>query len=174
MPRGTSTVRKEEAAPPGSRLDMAILARTIPDLWPRDRLDLRLRVIAALILLVAAKGATIVTPFFFGWAVDGVGADTTTALAFAPLVLVAAYALVRLFGRALQEGRDMIFARVTQHALRKLAKRTFAHIHRLSLAYHLSRRTGELSRVTERGIKAIEFLMRYVLFSIVPLFLELG
>ncbi|MEM8624442.1 MAG: ABC transporter ATP-binding protein/permease [Pseudomonadota bacterium] len=153
--------------------DFGILARAAPDLWPANRPDLRLRVVAALTLLVAAKAASLTTPFFYGWAVDGLVPEADAALAWAPLALVAAYVTVRLLSTGLQEARDMVFARVSQHALRGLAIRTFRHIHALNLDYHLSRRTGELSRVTERGIKAIDFLLRYLVFSIVPLILEL-
>ncbi|MEL6766085.1 MAG: ABC transporter ATP-binding protein/permease [Pseudomonadota bacterium] len=147
--------------------------RAVPDIWPASRPDLRLRVIASLTFLVLAKVSTLTTPFFFGWAVDGIGPEGTAALAWAPAALVAAYVTVRVLSSALQQLRDMVFARVGQHALRSLALRTFQHIHALSLSYHLSRRTGELSRVTERGIKAIDFLLRYLVFSIVPLTVEL-
>ncbi|MEM7498913.1 MAG: ABC transporter ATP-binding protein/permease [Pseudomonadota bacterium] len=153
--------------------ELSILARAAPDLWPTDRPDLRRRVAFSLMLLVVAKLATLTTPFFYGWAVDGIAPEKDTALAWAPVALVAAYVTVRLLSTALQQLRDMVFARVGQHALRGLAIRTFRHIHALSLSYHLSRRTGELSRVTERGIKAIEFLLRYLVFSVVPLAVEL-
>ncbi|MCH8169030.1 MAG: ABC transporter ATP-binding protein/permease [Proteobacteria bacterium] len=164
--------RATEGAP-----DLSTLARVLPDLWPRDRADLRRRVVVSLVLLVLAKAATIVTPFFFRAAVDGLtpGAAPSTAEAalLAPVLLVAAYGGARLMGVVLQQLRDIVFARVGQHALRRLALRTFEHIHRLSLGYHLSRRTGALSRIVDRGIKAIDFLLRFLVFSIVPLFIEL-
>ncbi|MEM6486812.1 MAG: ABC transporter ATP-binding protein/permease [Pseudomonadota bacterium] len=161
------------------RADLAILARVAPELWPQGRRDLRLRVVAAMGLLVLAKVATVLTPIAFGAAVDGIAAGSgspdsaAAALAWAPLALVAAYCTTRLLSTAMQQLRDMIFARVGQHALRQLALKVFAHIHRLSLGYHLGRRTGELSLVTDRGIKAIDFLLRYLVFSIVPLMVEL-
>ncbi|MEM8598002.1 MAG: ABC transporter ATP-binding protein/permease [Pseudomonadota bacterium] len=158
--------------------DLKILRRAVPDLWPSDRPDLRWRVILSLGMLVLAKVASICTPFVYGAAVDGLAGDPSTdqaaALAWAPLALVLAYCTVRLLSTALQQARDMVFARVGQHALRQLALRTFRHIHALSLGYHLGRRTGELSRITERGIKAIDFLLRYLVFSIAPLLLELS
>jgi ATP-binding cassette subfamily B protein len=86
---------------------------------------------------------------------------------------VGAYVLARLMGTAMQQVRDGLFARVSQHALRRLALRTFTHVHRLSLGYHLARRTGSLSRVIDRGVKAIDFLLRFVVFNIVPLMIEL-
>ncbi|MEO1318083.1 MAG: ABC transporter ATP-binding protein/permease [Pseudomonadota bacterium] len=161
--------RRDTAGSP----ELSILARVVPDIWPAGRPDLRLRVIASLTLLVLAKVSALTTPFFFGWAVDGIGPAGTAGLAWAPAALVAAYVTVRVLSTALQQLRDMVFARVGQFALRSLALRTFGHIHALSLSYHLSRRTGELSRVTERGIKAIDFLLRYLVFSIVPLSVEL-
>ncbi|MEL6266513.1 MAG: ABC transporter ATP-binding protein/permease, partial [Pseudomonadota bacterium] len=154
--------------------DLRILARVAPDMWPNGRPDLQARVVAAMAFLVLAKLATVSTPFVYGWAVDGIAPATEAPLAWAPLALVAAYCTVRLFTTGFQQLRDMVFARVGQTALRALGKRTFAHIHALSLGYHLARRTGELSRVTERGIKAIDFLLRYLVFSIVPLMIELG
>jgi ATP-binding cassette subfamily B protein len=134
---------------------------------------LRLRVAVSLVLLVLAKLATIVTPFFYRAAVDGLSPGAVNAVVATPVLLVAAYGIARLMGTVLQQLRDVIFARVGQHALRQLASRTFTHIHRLSLSYHLSRRTGALSRIVDRGIKAIDFLLRFLVFSIVPLFLEL-
>ncbi|MEO0821898.1 MAG: ABC transporter ATP-binding protein/permease [Pseudomonadota bacterium] len=163
-----------ETAAGGGEKDLRILSRVIPDLWPDGRRDLKLRVVAAMALLLAAKVAALSTPFFYGAAVDGLAPTPEAALVWAPVMLVLAYAVVRLFGVAFQQLRDMVFARVAQHALRNLALRIFAHVHRLSLGYHLSRRTGELSRVTERGVKAIEFLLRYLVFSIGPLLIELA
>jgi len=153
--------------------DLRTLARVMPDLWPRDRADLRLRVVVSLVLLVVAKLATIVTPFFYRAAVDGLAPDATQAALLTPVMLVAAYGFARLMGTVFQQLRDVVFARVGQHALRQLALRTFNHIHRLSLSYHISRRTGALSRIVDRGIKAIDFLLRFLVFSIVPLFIEL-
>jgi len=163
--------RRERGATPGNA-DLSILARALPDLWPEGRPDLRFRVAASLVLLVLAKGATIMVPYVYGWGVDALSGEAQ-ALA-APIFLVVAYGVVRLMGTALQQLRDGVFARVGQHALRQLAIRTFQHVHRLSLSYHLSRQTGALSRVIERGVKAIDFLLRFVVFNIVPLIVELG
>jgi ATP-binding cassette subfamily B protein len=153
--------------------DIRTLRRVLPDLWPRDRADLRLRVAVAMALLVLAKLATIVTPFFYKAAVDGLAPGTMGAAVVAPVLLVVAYGVTRLMGTVLQQLRDIVFARVGQHALRGLALRTFNHIHRLSLSYHISRRTGALSRIVDRGIKAIDFLLRFLVFNIVPLGVEL-
>jgi ATP-binding cassette subfamily B protein len=99
---------------------------------------------------------------------------TEAAIVALPIMLVVAYGATRLFGTVFQQLRDLVFARVGQHALRQLGLRVFRHVHQLSLGYHISRKTGALSRVVDRGIKAIDFLLRYLLFSIVPLLFELG
>ena len=152
--------------------DLRILARAVPDLWPEGRPDLRARVVLALVFLAMAKAATLSVPFVFGSATDALAPRDGGAVV-APIALVAAYAVARLSGTVLQQLRDGVFAKVSQHALRRLALRTFAHVHRLSLGYHLARRTGSLSRVIDRGVKAIDFLLRFVVFNIVPLMLEL-
>src|SRR6056297_3567008 len=110
--------------------DLRILARAMPDLWPEGRPDLRLRVAIAVALLVVAKAATLTVPYVFGWATDALAPGDAQAVA-APIMLVLAYGAVRLSGTVLQQGRDAIFASVTQHALRGLALRTFTHVHRL-------------------------------------------
>ncbi|MEO1598999.1 MAG: ABC transporter ATP-binding protein/permease [Pseudomonadota bacterium] len=153
--------------------DLRILGRALPDLWPEGRPDLRLRVVVALCLLVLAKGATLVLPFVYKEAIDALGPDTAALAVAGPVALVIAYGVVRLSGTVLQNLRDAVFARVSQHALRGLALRTFEHVHKLSLGYHLSRQTGALSRIIDRGVKAIDFLLRFLIFNIVPLILEL-
>ncbi len=153
--------------------DLRTLIRVLPDLWPAGRPDLRARVAISLVFLVAAKGATLATPFAYRAAVDALAPASESIAVVAPIFLVVAYGVVRLLGTVLQQVRDIVFARVGQHALRRLALRTFTHVHRLSLGYHLGRRTGELSRVVDRGIKAIDFLLRFLVFNIVPLAVEL-
>lgn len=151
--------------------DMRTLLRVLPDLWPREHLNLRIRVIIALVFLVLAKVAVLITPFIYRDAVDALTGDT--AIMAVPVFLVIAYGVSRLMTSVFQQLRDLVFARVGQHALRQLGLRIFKHVHELSLNYHISRKTGVLSRVIDRGIKAIDFLLRYLLFSIVPLMLEL-
>ena len=152
--------------------DTRTLLRVLPDLWPREHLNLRIRVIVALVFLVLAKVAVLITPFIYRDAVDALAGDT--ALMAVPVFLVIAYGVSRLMTSVFQQLRDLVFARVGQHALRQLGLRIFRHVHELSLNYHISRKTGVLSRVIDRGIKAIDFLLRYLLFSIVPLMLELS
>ncbi|MEM6664478.1 MAG: ABC transporter ATP-binding protein/permease [Pseudomonadota bacterium] len=152
--------------------DLRTLVRVLPDLWPKDQANLRFRVVVALLFLILAKAAILMTPFAYRAAVDGL-APTDGTLLVVPVFMVLAYGGARLAGALFQQLRDLAFARVGQHALRRLGLRVFRHVHDLSLNYHVSRRTGALSRIIDRGIKAIDFLLRYMLFSIVPLILEL-
>ena len=154
--------------------DLRTVLRVLPDLWPRERPELRRRVVASMGLLVLAKLATIATPWLWGRATDALAPDEPEAYLLSPIALVLAYGTARLLGTVFQQLRDVVFARVGQHALRRLAIRTFGHVHALDLGYHIARRTGALSRIVDRGIKAIEFLLRFMLFSILPLFLELS
>ena len=157
---------------------LRVVRRVIPYLWPRGERQTRVRVVLALLALVLAKVVTVTVPAVFGMAVDALapeeGQDATAFLLLGSSVgLVLAYGALRLAQVGFQQLRDAVFARVGQRALRKLALETFRHIHALSLRYHLTRKTGGLSRVMERGIKGVEFLLRFLLFSIGPLILEL-
>jgi ATP-binding cassette subfamily B protein len=161
----------------GGRADLGVLRRVAPYLWPADDPAARRRVVISLVLLGLAKAATVLTPVFYKLAVDaleGAGADREALLLSIPVWLVLAYGATRLMGTGFNQLRDAIFASVGQRALRRIALETFDHIHRLSLRYHLSRRTGALSRVVERGVKAIDFLLRFLIFNIAPLLLELA
>ena len=151
------------------------LARLVPYLWPAGRGDLRLRVVIAVILMVAAKGATVTVPLILREAVDALtpGAATASLVLAVPLGLLIAYGAARVLSIGFAELRDALFARVAQHAIRQVALQTFQHLHRLSLRFHLDRQTGGLSRAVERGTKGIEFLLTFILFSIVPTLLEI-
>ena len=151
------------------------LARLLPYLWPADRADLRLRVGLAVLLMVAAKGATVVVPLILREAVDALtpGATVSAVVLAVPLGLLLAYGAARVLSIGFAELRDALFARVAQHAIRRVALETFRHLHRLSLRFHLDRQTGGLSRAVERGTKGIEFLLTFILFSIVPTLLEI-
>ena len=123
--------------------------------------------------------SSVVTPFFFKAAVDGLAPADPAAkvgylVAAGPVALTLFYGLMRLAGVGFTQLRDGIFARVGQGALRHLALETFRHVHALSLRYHISRKTGGLSRIIERGVKGVDFLLRFLLFSVVPLVLELA
>ncbi len=155
---------------------MKVLRDVGPYLWPDGEPEVKVRVVLALLVLVLAKLVAVTTPFFYKQAVDALAGDApdgATLLALGAIGLTVAYGMARLLNIALQQLRDVIFASVSQGALRKLALRTFRHIHALSLHYHLSRKTGALSRIMERGVKGVSFLLRFLLFSIGPLLLEL-
>jgi ATP-binding cassette subfamily B protein len=147
-----------------------------PYLWPEDDPKLRRRVVLALIALLLGRMVSVATPFFFKGGVDALAGDAPTAawaLGAGAVGLTLAYGFARLMSVGLQQLRDAFFAAVGQRALRRLALETFQHIHALSLRYHITRKTGGLSRIIERGVKGVEFLLRFLLFSIGPLFLEL-
>ena len=150
------------------------IRRVLPYLWPEGQDWVKYRVVAALAMLVLAKLVAVSTPFFYKAAVDALGGDGTGwLLAVGAIGLTVAYGVARLMEIGFQELRNVLFTRVGQRALRQLALETFGHIHRLSLRYHISRKTGGLSRIIERGVKGVDFLLRFMLFSIFPLILQL-
>jgi ATP-binding cassette subfamily B protein len=173
------------AEPPRAPDDSGALLRTVvnlwPYLWPADRADLKLRVLGALALLLAAKLATVAVPFTFKWATDaliGHGSAPTEAsnwliwTAAAPIALTLAYGAMRVLMAALTQMRDGLFAKVAMHAVRRLAYRTFVHMHELSLRFHLERKTGGLTRVLERGRNGIETIVRMVILQLAPTIIE--
>ncbi|WP_209017191.1 ABCB family ABC transporter ATP-binding protein/permease [Roseibium aggregatum] len=153
---------------------MTTLANLWPYIWPSDRPDLKKRVILAIIALVIAKFVTVLSPYFFAWSTDALTGEGGYLPAFiaAPVMLVLAYNAARVLAVAFNQLRDALFARVGQHAVRQLANLTFQHLHRLSLRFHLARRTGGLSRVIERGVKGIEAIVRFTILNGIPTILE--
>src|SRR5690606_15254845 len=146
-------------------------------MWPAARADLKMRVVSATFFLVAAKIVLLLVPYSFKWATDALAGDGAVpgwlpAALAAPLMLVVAYNVVRVVQMGFNQLRDALFASVGQHAVRQLAHRTFVHMHRLSLRYHLERRTGGLSRVIERGVKGIETVVRFTILNTLPTILE--
>lgn len=145
-------------------------------MWPKNRPDLRLRVVLAIGALVLAKVASTFIPFAYKGVIDSLGqtgANQQLVMGIAvPVVLVIAYGLANIFESGFQQLRDILFARVGQHAVRTLAFETFTHLHRLSLRYHLQRRTGGLSRVIERGTKGIETIVRFTMLNTAPTLIE--
>jgi len=147
-----------------------------PYLWPPGEGWVKRRVVAALGLLLVAKLIAVATPLFYKAAVDALGPGITGPgwfVALGAVGLTVAYGMARLMGVGFQQLRDVVFARVGQRALRRIALQTFRHMHRLSMRYHITRKTGGLSRIIERGVKGVDFLLRFLLFSIGPLALEL-
>jgi ABC-type transport system involved in Fe-S cluster assembly fused permease/ATPase subunit len=152
------------------------LRRVAPYLWPEGQPWVKRRVIGALLFLLMAKLVSVSTPWVYKLAVDrlaGEAPDTGLLMGLGAVGLVVAYGMARLGAIIFGELRDAVFVRVGQRAIRRLAIETFAHIHRLSLRYHITRKTGGLSRIIERGVKGVDFLLRFLLFSIGPLILEL-
>ena len=162
---------------PQDATGLGVIRRVAPYLWPAEHPWVKRRVVWAMLALLVSKLIAVATPYFYKVAVDklaGEGAaDPAWTLGLGAVGLTVAYGLARLMNVGFQQLRDVIFARVGQRALRALALRTFTHIHRLSMRYHIGRKTGGLSRIMERGVKGVEFLLRFLLFSIGPLVLEL-
>ena len=148
-----------------------------PYIWPRDHPWLKRRVFVALLFLVAAKLATAMVPFFFKFVTDvltgnDLGLPVVPLFLLTPFMLVIGFISMRVMTIGFNQLRDALFARVGQHAVRRLAFQTFTHIHKLSLRFHLERRTGGLSRVIERGTKGIESIVRYTILNSLPVVLE--
>ncbi len=155
---------------------MRTIRRVIPYLWPAGHPWVKRRVVLSMLVLILAKLISVGTPFFYKAAVDALSDGNSTSaamLGYGAVGLTIAYGIARLMNVGFQQLRDVLFAAVGQRALRQLALETFSHIHRLSMRYHITRKTGGLSRIIERGVKGVEFLLRFMLFSIGPLILEL-
>lgn len=139
-------------------------------LWPKNHLNLKIRVVAAMTCLVIAKLINIYVPFLFKDAVNLLSIKPILAL---PLAIIFSYGLARMFQQMFGEFRDLLFAKVSQHVQRTVALATFKHLHQMSLAFHLDRQTGGLSRVIERGTRAIQSVLSFMLFNIIPTILEI-
>src|SRR5215472_15003500 len=161
---------------------LTTLVHLWPYIWPSDRRDLKQRVVWSLALLLAAKLATMAVPFTFKWATDALAGHGTApveasnwllwAIA-APIAMTIAYGGMRIVMAALTQLRDGLFAKVAMNAVRRLAFRTFVHMHELSLRFHLERKTGGLTRVLERGRNGIETIVRMVILQLSPTIVEL-
>ncbi len=147
------------------------LAELAPFLWPKDAAEIRLRVVLAAMLLVLAKLINVTIPFFYKAVIDGLSTKEAGNLAL-PLAALLAYGGARLATAFFAQLRDALFAKVAQRAGRKVSLSVFRHLFQLSLRYHLGRRTGELSRAIDRGVKAITFMLGMVLFNILPTLFE--
>jgi len=154
------------------RSGLRTIRKVGPYLWPDDKPWVKRRVVIAIVSLVLAKIVNMLAPLLFGRAVDALSGQASD-LVLGGVGLTLAYGVARLMNVGFQQLRDGVFARVGQRALRMLALETFTHIHRLSMRYHITRKTGGLSRIIERGVKGVDFLLRFMLFSVGPLILEL-
>ncbi len=169
-----------QAMPPDTQDDRPLEAdgwqtmrRFLPYLWPRDARSLRRRIVAAMAFVLAAKAVTLALPFAYKYAVDAM-ATPANGGAMVALALVLAYGLGRFTGVAFDNLRNIAFERVGQQATLHLAQDVFRRLHSLSLRFHLSRRTGEVTKVIERGTRSIDTMLFFLLFNIAPTAIELA
>jgi ATP-binding cassette subfamily B protein len=163
------SVQEEETE--GSQNHWNTLKTLSRHLWPKSRRDLQLRVLAAMACLVGARLVSVYVPVIYKDAVDALSPDKIEVIL--PLAVILSYGLARLGTSLLGELRDFVFVRVSQHAQRTVALNTFKHLHRLSLRFHLDRQTGGLSRVIERALRGMQFVLSFMLFNILPTLIEL-
>jgi ATP-binding cassette, subfamily B, heavy metal transporter len=154
------------------------VAHLWPYVWPEGRLDLKLRSCLALSMMITAKLVTLAVPFSFKWITDalvdkGTGALTLSVLAV-PIGLTILYGTLRAFMQLFTQARDALFAAVAMNAVRHLADEVFVHLHKLSLRFHLERKTGGLTRVLERGREAIQQMVRMSMLTGIPTVVEFG
>ena len=167
-------------APAKQQTETSLLQTVVnlwPYVWPKDRPDLHLRAGGALALLFVAKFVTIAVPFSFKWATDaltekGIDQPELTTILAGPIALTILYGVLRAFMQLFTQGRDALFAAVSMNAVRRLADEVFIHLHRLSLRFHLERKTGGLTRVLERGRTAIEQIVRLSMLTGIPTIVE--
>mgnify|MGYP001029225950 CR=1 FL=1 len=172
--KGTAAKRPDE------RPAIHTIRQLWPYIWPADRPDLRARVVGALIVLVIAKLITVMVPFFYKWATNALSGNTaagavatgTAAVLTVPIMLVIAYGGGRIMLNVFNQLRDALFARVSEHAIRKLGHRAFVHMHRLSLRFHLQRHTGGLSRTMDHGMKGVDAIVDHIILNTAPTLLE--
>jgi ATP-binding cassette subfamily B protein len=155
----------------GPRNDLKTLKTLLPYLWPKNHFEMQVRVVAALLCLALAKGINVGVPILYKMAIDVI-AGNSTAIMVVPLGILIAYGIARILSLAFGEFRDAIFAKVAQRAIREAGLKTFRHLHKLAMRFHLDRQTGGLSRAVERGTKGIDFLLNFMLFNILPTLLE--
>ncbi len=164
----------------GEQSTLKTLRNLWPYIWPSERADLKRRVLIAMVAMALAKVVTVLVPYLYKWAVDALDVDVDAnpnelALVVSvatPVVIIVAYAMGRIMVIGLNEFRNALFASVGQYAVRRLAHRTFVHMHELSLRFHVSRRTGGLSRIIERGTKGIETIVRFTILNSIPTIIE--
>ncbi|MBC7458079.1 MAG: ABC transporter ATP-binding protein/permease [Bdellovibrionaceae bacterium] len=139
-------------------------------LWPKGRVDLKTRVLISMACLFIAKAINVYVPFLYKMAIDELSMNAVIVF---PIAIIISYGVARVLQQTFGELRDLFFAKVSQHSQRTVALSTFSHLHHLSLAFHLDRQTGGLSRVIERGIRAIQTVLSFMLFNIIPTLLEI-
>ena len=168
--RPASNEPRAPAAP--LKAQLRVVRHLAPHLWPAGDWDLRLRVLGALALIIAGKLVTVSIPLVYKRAVDALSGQTQPVV-LVPVALILVYGLARVGAQAASELRELVFAKVAQRAIRRVALEVFRHLHALSLRFHLERQTGGLSRSIERGTTGIEYLLSFTLFNIGPTLLEI-
>ena len=148
-----------------------------PYIWPKGRNNIKSRIIIALIILILAKILTVLVPYTYKWATDAIVGDNTAPniipiVLLTPVMLIIAFGVGRILMVAFNQLRDALFVKVGQTAVRSLGKKSFHHLHSLSLSFHLNRRTGALSRITDRGVKGIESIIRLLILNTFPTVIE--
>ncbi len=156
----------------GKTVDFAVMRRFLPYLWPKDQPALRLRIVAALLLVLLSKTVQFSSAFLFGAAIDHMQPSGRNG-AWLAIWLVIAYAAARFSGVLFDNLRNVVFERVGQDATRRLAENVFGHLHRLSMRFHMNRRTGAVTKVIERGTKSIDVMLYFLLFNLAPTAIEL-
>ena len=171
MPRmhGSLSSRPDSALHP-----LKTLRTLLPYLWPKGEHVARMRVVVACLFLVGAKIATVFVPLVYSHAVDALAPKSGAPFAVVPIALIIAYGLLRVASSGFAELRDAVFAAVQQRTVRRVALRTFRHLHSLSLRFHLDRRTGGLARAIERGTNGIESVLRLAVFNVIPTLIEVA
>ena len=159
-------------SPKAGGRQLRTMATLLPYLWPAGNWPMRRRVVFAFALMIASRIANVYVPLFYKDAMDMLTGETNLVIAL-PLGLLFAYGATRVLAVGFAELREAVFARVAQRAVRAAALRTFEHLHALGLRFHLDRQTGGLSRVIERGVKGIEFVLAFTMFNILPTLLEI-
>ncbi len=180
MTKAHMASQKNEAAAPPPRKE-ATLVGTVwnlwPYVWPDQRTDLKIRVMAALALLLIAKIITVLIPYSFKWATDAITDPQNAqiplpALLATPVIIIVMYGVLRSFMQFFTQARDALFASVAMYAVRRIANEVFVHLHQLSLRFHLERKTGGLTRVLERGREAIQQIVRMSILTGIPTVVE--
>ena len=173
MRRTSPGVAVPLSLPRPPRSGLATIGSLLPYLWPTGDPGARVRVVLAMGLLLLAKAATVTVPVIYGRIVDVLAPKDNTAVLAIPLGLLIGYGLLRVGSAAFGELRDALFAKVQQRAVRTAARRTFQHLHALSLRFHLDRQTGALARAIDRGSQGIQSVLRLAVFNVVPTIIEL-
>ncbi len=162
---------QQAPAPEPRAAGLQTILRFLPLLWPKGEGELKVRVVAAMLLVLAGKAVGLTVPYGLKWVVDSMSGPRSGAMLV--VALVAAYAAARFSTVLADNLRNAVFEKVGQQAGRRLAARVFRHIHALSLRFHLERRTGSLTKIVERGTKSIDMMLYFLLFNIAPTLIEL-